>query len=107
MTEADEVTFPLHAVCDFHLLARGERLGLPGAFGLLVMVVGEAIRGALAVPHRARAGIHNCRVRDRAGLQGRRICHCCCSCAFVFEAQQRKMMLMKKGGVIKRFTPVL
>lgn len=104
MTKADEVTFPLHAVCDFHLLARGERLGLPGAFGLLVMVVGEAIRGALAVPHRAT--IHNCRVRDRVGLLGRRICHCCCSCAFVFDAQQRKMMLMKKG-VIKRFTPVL
>lgn len=59
MTKVDEVTFSLHAVSDLHLLARGKRLRLPGAFDLRVMVVGEAIRGALAVPHRDRAGIHN------------------------------------------------
>lgn len=87
MTETDEVTFSLHTVCDFHLLARGERLGLAGGFGLLVMVVGEAIWGALAVPHRSRAGIHNSRVWDRVGLLGGRVCHCCCS--FVFRLKSR------------------
>lgn len=74
----DEVTFSLHTVCDFHLLARGEQLWLPWAFGLLVMVVGEAIRGALAVPRHGRAGTHNCWVWDRVGLLGRRICHYRC-----------------------------
>lgn len=65
MTEINEVTFSFHTICDFHLLARGERLRLAMGLGLLVMVVGESIRGALAVPHCARAGIHNSRVRDR------------------------------------------
>ncbi|KAF3842900.1 hypothetical protein F7725_001749 [Dissostichus mawsoni] len=68
----DEVTFSLHTVCDFHLLARGERLGLTGALGRLVVVVGEAILGALAVPHRSRKGIHNSRVWDRVGVLGGR-----------------------------------
>lgn len=103
MTEIDEVTFSLYTVCDFHLLARGERLSLAGGFGLLVMVVGEAIRGALAVPHGGRAGIHNSRVWDRVGLLGRRVCHCCCSCCFCFQAQKQEEMMM--GGK-KRFTPV-
>lgn len=84
MSETDEVTFSLYAVSDLHLLARSERLRLPGAFGLRVMVVGEAIRGALAVPHRDRAGIHNCWVWDIVGLLSRRVCHCCCSCFLLF-----------------------
>lgn len=95
MTDKDEVTFSLHAVCDFHLLARGEELGLAGGFGLLVMVVSEAIRGALAVPHRGWAGIHNSRVWDRVGLLGRRVCHCCCSCCFVFQAQRQRKIKIK------------
>lgn len=85
----DEVTFSLYTVCDFHLLARGERLRLAGGFGLLVMV-GEAIRGALAVPHRGRAGIHNSRVWDRVGLLGRWVCHCCCSCLFLFWGSEAR-----------------
>lgn len=83
-----KVTFSLHAVCDLHLLARAEALRLSGAFGLRVMVVGEAV----AVLH--RAGIHNRRVRDGTGLLVRRIRH---------------FLLLKLGsysfesGVLKRF----
>lgn len=112
MTETDGVTFSLHTVCDLHLLARGERLGLPGGFGRLVMVVGEAIRGALAVPHRGRAGIHNSRVRDGVGILGRRVRHYSCSCWFVSQARRREKNNKKKkkmkdeDGEIKRFTPV-
>lgn len=84
MSEKAEVTFSLHVVSDLHLLARGERFRLPGAFGLRVMVVGEAIRGALAVPHRDRAGIHNRWVWDSIGLLSRRVCHCCYSCFLLF-----------------------
>ena len=80
MREADEVTFSLHAVRDLHLLARGDPLGLAGGLGWLVMVVGQAVRGALAVPHR----IHNSGVWDRVGLVGRRVRHCCRGCLFVF-----------------------
>lgn len=96
MTETDGVTFSLHTVCDLHLLARGERLGLPGGFGRLVMVVGEAIRGALAVPHRGRARIHNSRVRDGVGLLGRRVRHCSCSFWFVLQARRRENNNLKK-----------
>lgn len=84
----DEVTFSLHTVCDFHLLARGERLGLAGALGKLVVVVSEAILGALAVPHRSRKGIHNSRVWDRVGVLGGRVRHCCC-CSFCLQTQRK------------------
>lgn len=76
MTE-EKCTFSIRTVGDLHLLVDGEGARLRGGLGLLLLVVADAIGGALAVPHCGRARIHNHGLRDGVGLLGDRVCHRC------------------------------